>query len=64
MGERINTIQAAKILGISPSTLETLRSRKNQPQPEYSKIGRRVVYDSDVVEAFYRNCRVGMWGQK
>lgn len=49
--EKINTHEAAKILGVRPNTLERWRSKNKGPR--YSKIGSRVLYDSDDLIEFF-----------
>ena len=48
--KRVNTEEAAKILGLSPGTLEVWRCRGRGPR--YKKIGRRVFYDLNDLETF------------
>lgn len=50
MGIRVNTKEAAKILGLSAGTLEVWRCYGRGPR--YKKIGRRVFYDVADLEAF------------
>ena len=47
---RVNTKDAAKILGLSAGTLEVWRCHGRGPR--YKKIGRRVFYDINDLEAF------------
>jgi predicted site-specific integrase-resolvase len=63
MSERINTKEAARLMGISHTTLESWRSRNHKHQPEYFCVNGRIVYDKEEVESFMRNCRVTRRGQ-
>jgi len=47
---RLSTDEAAIELGVQPSTLRTWRYR--QKGPESYRLGGRVVYDSDKIEAY------------
>lgn len=47
---RVNTKDAATILGLSAGTLEVWRCHGRGPR--YKKIGRRVFYDIEDLEAF------------
>lgn len=47
---RLSTDEAAVELGVSPSTLRTWRHERRGP--ESYKLGGKVVYDSDKVEAY------------
>lgn len=58
MSERINTKQAAALMGVSHTTLESWRSRNHPHQPEYYCVNGRVVYDKETVERFMQTCRV------
>ena len=53
----MTTIETADLLGISPATLETWRSRRVPHQPPYFKVGNRVVYQRAEVERFMQTCR-------
>lgn len=55
MGEKICTKRASKVTGLSVATLETMRCRKPEHAPPYLKIGKRVMYDLDELEAWLRN---------
>lgn len=50
MTKRVDTKDAANILGLSPGTLEVWRCHGRGPR--YKKIGRRVFYDIMDLEAF------------
>lgn len=50
MGKRVDTKEAALILGLSAGTLEVWRCLGRGPR--YKKIGRRVFYDVADLEAF------------
>lgn len=49
--QKLNTKEAATFLGIRPNTLETWRCKHKGPR--YAKIGSRVLYDVDDLEAFF-----------
>ena len=49
--QKLNTEEAAAYLGIRPNTLEVWRCKHKGPR--YSKIGTRVLYDMDDLEAFF-----------
>ena len=49
--QKLNTIEAAAYLGIRPNTLEVWRCKHKGPR--YSKIGTRVLYDVNDLEAFF-----------
>lgn len=48
---KLNTREAAAYLGVRPNTLEIWRCKHRGPQ--YAKIGSRIVYDPDVLDAFF-----------
>ena len=48
---KLNTVEAAAYLGIRPNTLEVWRTKHKGPR--YSKIGRRVLYDLEELEAYF-----------
>lgn len=48
---KLNTIEAAAYLGIRPNTLEVWRVKHKGPR--YAKIGRRVLYDLEELEAYF-----------
>ena len=48
---KLNTQEAAAYLGIQPNTLEVWRCKHKGPR--YAKIGSRVLYDPDDLEAFF-----------
>jgi len=54
--KKMNTDEAAEFLGIKANTLEVWRTKKKGPQ--YSKIGRRVLYDINDLEAYFTANRV------
>lgn len=58
MSEKVCTKVAARLLGISPATLDTARCRKTPGYPPFYKLGRRVVYDVAEVERFMSARRV------
>jgi hypothetical protein len=47
---RVNTPEAARILGLRRGTLEVWRSKRRGPR--FKKIGRKVFYDLNDLEAF------------
>ena len=49
--QKLNTLEAAAYLGLQPNTLEIWRCRHRGPR--YSKLGSRVVYDRDDLDAFF-----------
>lgn len=49
--QKLNTEEAAAYLGIRPNTLEVWRCKHKGPR--YSKLGARVLYDLDDLEAFF-----------
>ena len=49
--QKLNTEEAATYLGIRPNTLEVWRCKHKGPR--YAKIGSRVLYDLDDLEAFF-----------
>ncbi len=49
--QKLNTQEAATYLGIQPNTLEVWRCKHKGPR--YAKIGSRVLYDPDDLEAFF-----------
>jgi len=49
--QKLNTEEAATFLGIRPNTLEVWRCKHKGPR--YAKIGSRVLYDPDDLEAFF-----------
>ncbi len=49
--QKLNTREAATYLGIQPNTLEVWRCKHKGPR--YSKIGTRVLYDVNDLEAFF-----------
>jgi hypothetical protein len=48
---KLNTHEAAAYLGVKPSTLEVWRCKHRGPG--YAKLGSRIVYDPDELEAFF-----------
>jgi len=50
MKQKFNTQEAAAYLGVRPNTLEVWRSKNKGPR--YYKLGTRVIYDRDDLEAF------------
>jgi hypothetical protein len=48
---KLNTIEAAAYLGVKPNTLEVWRCKHRGPK--YAKLGSRIVYDPDELEAFF-----------
>jgi excisionase family DNA binding protein len=55
--EYLSVIEAAKVVGLGVSTLNKLRLTGGGP--EYLKLGRRVLYPRDGIEAWLRSHRVG-----
>jgi predicted DNA-binding transcriptional regulator AlpA len=51
----LNTKEAAKYLGLSPSTLAKLRLSGNGP--DYCKLGRRVIYLKEYLDAWLQSLR-------
>ena len=49
--QKLNTKEAAAYLGLRPNTLEIWRHHHKGPR--YSKMGTRVLYDPDDLEAFF-----------
>lgn len=49
--QKLNTEEAAAYLGIKSNTLEVWRCKHKGPR--YSKLGSRVLYDVDDLEAFF-----------
>ena len=49
--QKLTTVEAAKFLGVQPNTREIWRCRKKGPK--YSKIGSRVLYDINDLEAYF-----------
>lgn len=54
--QKLNTKEAATYLNVKPNTLEIWRCRHKGPR--YAKIGTRVVYDLEDLEAFFESCVV------
>ena len=50
MKQKFNTQEAAAYLGVRPNTLEVWRSKNKGPR--YYKLGSRVIYDRDDLDAF------------
>lgn len=48
---KLSTQEAAAFLGLQPNTLEVWRTKHRGPK--YAKIGSRVLYDPDDLEAFF-----------
>jgi hypothetical protein len=48
---KFSTIEAADYLGVRPNTLEVWRCKHRGPK--YAKLGSRIVYDPDDLEAFF-----------
>lgn len=49
--QKLNTQEAAQFLGLQANTLEVWRCQKRGPK--YSKVGRRVLYDINDLEAYF-----------
>ena len=49
--KKLNTEEAAQFLGVKPCTLEVWRCKKKGPR--YSKLGSRVMYDQEELEAYF-----------
>ncbi len=58
MATKVSTKQIAPIIGVSPATLESWRSRKNPHQPPYYVVSGRIVYDVEECERFMACRRV------
>jgi hypothetical protein len=56
MFKLLNTIDAAKYLGLKPGTLEVWRCHGRGPR--YSKLGSRVVYSIRDLDLFVCSCKV------
>ena len=50
--KKLNTQEAAQFLGLQANTLEGWRCYKRGPK--YSKVGRRVMYDINDLEDFFK----------
>lgn len=48
--QKLNTQEAAAYLGVQPNTLEVWRCKNKGPR--YYKLGTRVIYDRDDLDAF------------
>ena len=48
---KLNTHEAAAYLGVKPNTLEVWRCKHRGPK--YAKLGSRIVYDLDDLDAFF-----------
>ena len=48
---KLSTQEAAAFLGVKPNTLEVWRTKHRGPR--YAKIGSRVLYDPEDLEAFF-----------
>jgi hypothetical protein len=48
---KLNTNEAAAFLGVRPNTLEVWRCKHRGPR--YAKLGSRILYDPDDLEAFF-----------
>lgn len=48
--QKLNTLEAAAYLGVQPNTLEVWRCKNKGPR--YYKLGTRVIYDRDDLDAF------------
>lgn len=48
---KLNTHEAAAYLGVRPNTLEVWRCKHRGPR--YAKLGSRIVYDPDELDAFF-----------
>lgn len=51
--QKLNTLEASQYLGLQANTLEVWRCHKRGPK--YSKIGRRVMYDINDLEEFFKS---------
>ena len=49
---KLNTKEAAKLYNLVPNTLE--RWRCQNKGPNYSRLGRRILYDVEELEAFFK----------
>jgi len=49
---KLNTHEAAVYLGVKPNTLEIWRCQHRGPK--YAKLGSRIVYDPDDLDAFFK----------
>lgn len=58
MGTKICTKECARVVGVSPATLESWRSRNHPHQPPFYVVNGRVVYDIEEVERWMQTCRV------
>lgn len=57
MKPRLNEKEVAECLGVAPATLRKWRTTGEGPR--FLKIGRRVVYDVEVIQAFVARCERG-----
>ena len=48
---KLNTHEAAAYLGLKPNTLEVWRCKHRGPR--YAKLGSRILYDQDELDAFF-----------
>jgi transposase-like protein len=48
---KLNTQEAAAYLGVRPNTLEVWRCKHRGPK--YAKLGSRIVYDPEELDAFF-----------
>ena len=57
--EYLNVKQAAAYLGVSPGALNTARYKGSRFTPPYSKIGKRIVYERNAIDAWMEQKRKG-----
>ena len=55
---RVDTVEAAAILGVKPQTLETWRCTRRYPDLPYYRIGRRIQYARADLERWIEKQRV------
>lgn len=53
--ELLSNAEAAKLLGLTPDTLRSYRSKARKRGPTYSKVGHSVFYRRSVIEAYLEN---------
>jgi hypothetical protein len=56
---RVDTTEAAAILGIKPQTLEVWRCKRLHPDLPYYRIGRKVTYSRADLERWVESKKVG-----
>lgn len=54
--QKLNTEEAAEVLGVKPNTLEIWRCKHKGPR--YAKIGTRVIYDKADLDEYFEAHRI------